>query len=90
MGETHLLCFWEQRLYILLGIRLSPCSQSRKTGRDVYSKRREQEAAAKTPGPADSTGLHMSPQRGQMGGRHLPEPLAKHLSSDILEGQGML
>lgn len=47
----------------MLGIRSPARSQSRETGRDVYSKRREEEAAAKTPGSADSSGLHMSPQR---------------------------
>lgn len=90
MGETDLLCFWEQRLYILLGIRSPPCSQSRETGQDVYSKRREQEAVAKTPGSADSTRLPMSLQQQQTGGRRPPDPLVKHLCSDILEGQGML
>jgi len=59
VGETDLLSFWEQRLYLLLGLRSPPCSQSREMRRDVYSKRREQEAAAKTPGSAGSTRLRV-------------------------------
>lgn len=89
MGETDLLCFWEQRLYILLGIRSPPCGQSRETGRDVYSKRRNKKVQPRPRGLLTARGSMCHRSDGRREGWRLPEPLAKHLSSDILEGQGM-